>query len=78
MPVNSQLIAAFGKAGKMSAFANGQFFQFNLTDTSRPLPALAERVREARRGVSAVGVIGPTVSLPSSDCAASNGDHWTY
>ena len=40
MPTNSSLIAQFRKAKVMTAFAQGQLFQFNLNQTAQLLPSL--------------------------------------
>jgi hypothetical protein len=53
MPDNSELICSFRKALTMSAFAQGQLFQFKLTDTSVLLPTLVNCVQVTRSaGVS--------------------------
>src|SRR5262249_44779405 len=54
MPDNSALITSFRAARTMSAFAQGQLFQFNLNGTSVLIPALvacAKTVNE--RGIAA-------------------------
>jgi hypothetical protein len=41
MPTDSALIAQFRKATAMTAFTQGQLFQFNLDQTALLLPTLA-------------------------------------
>src|SRR6266702_640061 len=56
MPVNSALIAQFRKAKVMTAFAQGQLFQFNLNQTGQLLPALLNCVVSVKKnGVSNAG-----------------------
>ena len=56
MPVNSTLIAQFRKAKVMTAFAQGQLFQFNLNQTAQLLPALLNCVVSVKKnGVSNAG-----------------------
>src|SRR3954454_11186711 len=49
MPDNSALIAQFRKAKAMSAFAQGQLFQFAMTGTSALLPSLVNCVNRTRQ-----------------------------
>ena len=49
MPVNSALINQFRKARQMSAFAQGQLFQFNLNQTAQLLPALLNCVVSVKK-----------------------------
>ncbi|WP_456637926.1 S1C family serine protease [Bradyrhizobium sp. USDA 10063] len=49
MPLNSSLINQFRKARTMSAFAEGQLFQFNLNQTAQLLPALVTCVESVRK-----------------------------
>jgi S1-C subfamily serine protease len=49
MPTNSSLIAQFRKARTMTAFAQGQLFQFNLNQTAQLLPALANCVVSVKK-----------------------------
>ncbi|MGD0635050.1 MAG: hypothetical protein ABSA13_12365 [Beijerinckiaceae bacterium] len=46
MPTTSELIRRFRGASQMTAFANGQLFQFALTNTAQTLPALVRCVHE--------------------------------
>lgn len=56
MPVNSALINQFRKARQMTAFAQGQLFQFNLNQTAQLLPALLNCVVTVKkRGVANAG-----------------------
>jgi S1-C subfamily serine protease len=56
MPINSALIAQFRKANAMTAFAQGQLFQFNLDQTGQLLPSLANCVAKAKQfGVANAG-----------------------
>jgi hypothetical protein len=45
MPPTSELVSRFRNATGMTAFANGQLFQFSLKDTSQVIPALVQCVR---------------------------------
>jgi S1-C subfamily serine protease len=56
MPDNSALIAQFRKAKTMTAFTQGQLFQFKLDQTAQLLPALANCVASVRKnGVASAG-----------------------
>ena len=56
MPDNSALIAQFRKAKTMTAFTQGQLFQFKLDQTAQLLPALANCVATVKKGgVAAAG-----------------------
>ena len=56
MPDNSSLIAQFRKAKSMTAFTQGQLFQFNLNQTAQLLPALANCVAKVNQfGVANAG-----------------------
>ena len=56
MPVNSSLVSQFRKAKTMTAFAQGQLFQFNLNQTAQLLPALLNCVVSVKKnGVANVG-----------------------
>jgi hypothetical protein len=46
MPTNSSLIAQFRKAKAMTAYTQGQLFQFNLDQTGQLLPVLAKLRRQ--------------------------------
>ena len=68
MPDNSKLVEAFRKAKTMTAYANGQLYQFNLTSTSRLIPALVSCVRE-NLGMTAPKPITstpPVINVPST------------
>src|SRR3954453_17398697 len=49
LPTNSSLISQFRKAKTMTAFAQGQLFQFNLNQTAQLLPALANCVVSVKK-----------------------------
>lgn len=56
MPDNSALIAQFRKAKTMTAFTQGQLFQFKLDQTAQLLPTLANCVAKVKQfGVAAAG-----------------------
>ena len=56
MPINSALIAQFRKAKAMTAFTQGQLFQFSLDQTAQLLPTLANCVAKTRQyGVASAG-----------------------
>ncbi len=56
MPVTSNLINQFRKARQMTAFAQGQLFQFNLNQTGQLLPALVNCVASVKKnGVANAG-----------------------
>jgi S1-C subfamily serine protease len=56
MPGNSSLIAQFRKAKAMTAYTQGQLFQFNLDQTGQLLPVLAHCVAKVRQsGVASAG-----------------------
>jgi hypothetical protein len=56
MPVNSALIAQFRKAKAMTAYTQGQLFQFNLDQTAQLLPALANCVAKMKQaGIANAG-----------------------
>jgi hypothetical protein len=63
MPSNSSLIAQFRKAKSMSAFAQGQLFQFDFTGTSQLMLTLANCVKIVKeKGIAEAGDF--TVKLP--------------
>ena len=68
MPTNSSLITQFRKAKVMTAFAQGQLFQFNLNQTAQLLPSLLNCVLSVKKkGVSNAGefaVAAPAASPP--------------
>ena len=56
MPSNSSLIAQFRRAKAMTAYTQGQLFQFNLDQTGQLLPILANCVAKTRQsGVASAG-----------------------
>lgn len=56
MPTNSKLIAQFRKARAMTAYTQGQLFQFNLDQTGQLLPVLANCVAKTKQfGVANAG-----------------------
>lgn len=50
MPITSSLITQFRKARAMTAYTQGQLFQFNLDQTAQLLPALANCVAKTKQG----------------------------
>ncbi|RZN30872.1 trypsin-like peptidase domain-containing protein [Bradyrhizobium sp. Leo121] len=74
MPLNSALINQFRKARTMSAFAEGQLFQFNLNQTAQLLPALVTCVESVRKnGLANAGefAVAPPKPAPSTPAAPS-------
>ncbi|MGY2809897.1 S1C family serine protease [Bradyrhizobium sp. USDA 4506] len=76
MPVNSSLINQFRKARQMTAFAQGQLFQFNLNQTAQLLPALLNCVVSVKKnGVSNAGEFAvatkPAAAPPQQAAAPS-------
>ena len=65
MPDNSELIKQFRKANRMTAFARGQLYQFNLDTTSQLLPALVQCVALQRNGLTSAMFIKPQTKPPS-------------
>ena len=56
MPINSTLIAEFRKAKAMTAFTQGQLFQFKLDQTAVLLPTLANCVAVVKhQGIANAG-----------------------
>jgi S1-C subfamily serine protease len=56
MPANSSLIAQFRRAKAMTAYTQGQLFQFNLDQTGQLLPVLANCVARIKQsGLAAAG-----------------------
>jgi S1-C subfamily serine protease len=70
MPTNSALITQFRKAKMMTAFAQGQLFQFNLNQTAQLLPSLLNCVVSVKKnglanaGEFAVAATKPAASAP--------------
>jgi hypothetical protein len=50
MPITSSLISQFRKAKGMTAYTQGQLFQFNLDQTAQLLPALVNCVTKIKQG----------------------------
>jgi S1-C subfamily serine protease len=77
MPPNSSLINQFRKARMMSAFAQGQLFQFNLNQTAQLLPSLVNCVASVKKnglanaGDFAVALPKPTASTPAAPSATA-------
>lgn len=70
MPDNSSLINQFRKSKTMSAFTQGQLFQFDMAGTSVLLPTLVNCVSKTKSlGVANVGDF--TVALPSKQAVKS-------
>jgi S1-C subfamily serine protease len=80
MPSNSALIAQFRKAKAMTAYTQGQLFQFNLDQTGQLLPVLANCVAKTKQtGVASAGdfslpVAKPVAAAAPSDSAAAKTD----
>jgi S1-C subfamily serine protease len=81
MPSNSSLIAQFWRAKAMTAYTQGQLFQFNLDQTGQLLPVLANCVAKVRQsGVTAAGDFSvlpaakPVAAAPSPDSAPAKSD----
>jgi S1-C subfamily serine protease len=77
MPPNSSLINQFRKARVMSAFAQGQLFQFNLNQTAQLLPSLVNCVASVKKnglanaGEFAVALPKPAASTPETPSASA-------
>ena len=66
MPPNSTLIAQFRKAKVMTAFTQGQLFQFSLNQTGQLLPSLANCVQNVKKnGVSNAGEFAVAAPKPA-------------
>lgn len=81
MPTNSALIAQFRKARAMTAYTQGQLFQFNLDQTGQLLPVLANCVAKTKQyGVANVGdfsvlpVAKPVAAAAPSDSSPPKPD----
>jgi len=71
MPDNSALIAQFRKAKAMTAYTQGQLFQFKLDQTAQLLPTLANCVAKVKQfGVAAAGDFSVAVSATKPTAAA--------
>ena len=72
MPANSALIGQFRKAKVMTAFAQGQLIQLNLTQTGQLLPSLANCVATIKKnGIGNAGEFA--VALPKPAAASAEG-----
>jgi hypothetical protein len=66
MPANSSLIAQFRKAKGMTAFTQGQLFQFSLNQTGQLLPSLVNCVENVKKnGVSNAGEFAVVIPKPA-------------
>jgi S1-C subfamily serine protease len=66
MPTNSALISQFRKARMMTAFAQGQLFQFNLNQTAQLLPSLLNCVITVKKnGLSNAGEFAVAATKPA-------------
>lgn len=81
MPTNSSLIAQFRKAKAMTAYTQGQLFQFNLDQTGQLLPVLANCVAKTKQlGVANAGdfsvmpVAKPVAAAAPSDSSPAKPD----
>jgi S1-C subfamily serine protease len=71
MPNNSLLIAQFRKAKAMTAYTQGQLFQFKLDQTAQLLPTLANCVAKVKQfGVAAAGDFSVTLAAAKPTAAA--------
>jgi S1-C subfamily serine protease len=67
MPANSSLISQFRKAKVMTAFAQGQLFQFTLTQTAQPLPSLVNCVVSVKKnGIASATEFAVTLPKPAA------------
>jgi hypothetical protein len=65
MPDNSSLISQFRKAKAMTAYAQGQLFQFKLDQTAQLLPTLANCVAKVKQfGIAAAGDFSVALAAP--------------
>jgi S1-C subfamily serine protease len=72
MPDNSALIAQFRKAKTMTAYTQGQLFQFKLDQTAQLLPTLANCVAKVRQfGVAAAGDFSVALATAKPAAAAA-------
>jgi S1-C subfamily serine protease len=73
MPSNSALIAQFRKAKTMTAYTQGQLFQFNLDQTGQLLPVLANCVAKTRQsGVANAGDFSLPLAKPVAAATPSD------
>jgi S1-C subfamily serine protease len=74
MPDNSALISQFRKSKTMTAFAQGQLFQFDMSGTSALLPVLVNCVSKTKSlGVANVGDFSVTLPAKSAKPLAAAG-----
>lgn len=76
MPDNSSLIAQFRRSKTLSAFTQGQLFQFDLRSTGALLPALVNCVTTVNKGgiTAAIDFLPPKVaSVPTSQTPSVGG-----
>jgi hypothetical protein len=66
MPTNSSLIAQFRKAKSMTAFTQGQLFQFKLDQTAQLLPTLANCDKAGPRGIEMA------IAVPAEWCSPNH------
>lgn len=75
MPDNSALIAQFRKSKAMSAFAQGQLFQFAMTGTSVLLPTLVNCVAKVKEvGVGNVGEFVAVAPKPAAKTVVASAE----
>ena len=71
MPITSSLITQFRKARAMTAYTQGQLFQFNLDQTAQLLPALVNCVEKIKQGgIANAGDFSVPVAKPVVATAA--------
>lgn len=80
MPTNSSLIAQFRKAKTMTAFAQGQLLQFNMTQTAQLLPSLVNCVVSVKKnGLAKAGEFAVAMPKPAAaEGAAQPGKPKTF
>jgi S1-C subfamily serine protease len=74
MPANSTLVAQFRKAKAMTAFTQGQLFQFNLDQSGKLLPTLANCVAKTKQfGIANAGdfTVIPAVKPVVADASSA-------
>ena len=72
MPDNSSLIGQFRKAKTMTAYAQGQLFEFKLDQTAQLLPTLANCVAKTKQfGVAAAGDFSVALAVAKPAAAAA-------
>jgi len=73
MPTNSALIAQFRKAKAMTAFTQGQLFQFKLDQTAVLLPTWRIASRSLSSKASPTPVISPSGFAPRPEASSHGG-----